>query len=113
MKSLSIAVLLALSWVGPSLAVSAPSSGRLKAEQVCAACHGPDGNSATDQFPRLAGQREAYLVAALRAYRAGLRNDATMGPQAERLTDQEIADLAAYYGARTGLTTRRPTWCGG
>ncbi len=112
MKSLSIAVLLALCWIGASPAASAPSSGRLKAEQVCAACHGPDGNSATDQFPRLAGQREAYLVSALRAYRAGLRNDATMRPQAERLTDQEITDLAAYYGARTGLTTRRATWCG-
>lgn len=113
MKSIMIAILLALSWIGASPAASAPSPGRLKAEQVCAACHGPDGNSATDQFPRLAGQREAYLVSALRAYRAGLRNDATMRPQAERLTDQEIADLAAYYGARTGLTTRRPTWCGG
>lgn len=109
MKSLSIAVLLALSWVGASPATSAPSSGRLKAEQVCAACHGPDGSSATDQFPRLAGQREAYLVSALRAYRAGLRNDATMRPQAERLTDQEIANLAAHFGAQTGLTTSRPT----
>lgn len=113
MKSLSIAVLLAMSWVGAPQAASASSAGRLKAEQVCAACHGPDGNTATDQFPRLAGQREAYLVATLRAYRAGLRNDATMRPQAARLTDQEITDLAAYYGARTGLTTRRPTWCGG
>ena len=113
MKSLSIAVLLAMSWVGAPQAASASSAGRLKAEQFCAACHGPDGNTATDQFPRLAGQREAYLVATLRAYRAGLRNDATMRPQAARLTDQEITDLAAYYGARTGLTTRRPTWCGG
>lgn len=113
MKSMVTAVLLALSWVGASPAANASSSDRLKAEQVCAACHGPDGNSGTDQFPRLAGQRVAYLVSALRAYRAGLRNDATMRPQAERLTDQEIADLAAYYGARTGLTTRRPTWCGG
>jgi cytochrome c553 len=113
MKSQSIAVLLALCWIGASPAASAPSSIPLKAQQVCSACHGKDGNSATDQFPRLAGQREAYLVSALRAYRAGLRNDATMRPQAEHLTDQEIADLAAYYGARTGLTTRRATWCGG
>ncbi len=38
-----------------------------KAQQVCAACHGTDGNSATDQCPRIAGQREAYLVGALQA----------------------------------------------
>ncbi|MBU0752284.1 MAG: cytochrome c [Gammaproteobacteria bacterium] len=112
MKSILIAVLLSLSWAGSSLAASAPSSGRLKAEQVCAACHGPDGNSTSEQFPRLAGQREAYLLAALRAYRAGLRKDPTMRAQAERLSDQEIADLAAHFGAQTGLTTGRPTSCG-
>jgi cytochrome c553 len=112
MKSRLIAVLLSLACAGPSPAANAPSSGRLKAQQVCAACHGPDGNSTSDQFPRLAGQREAYLQAALRAYRDGLRNDPTMRAQAEHLSDQQIAELAAHYGAQTGLTTRRPTSCG-
>jgi cytochrome c553 len=112
MKSILIAVLLSLAWADLSLAANAPSSGALKAQQVCAVCHGPDGNSTSDQFPRLAGQREAYLLAALRAYRAGLRNDPTMHAQAEHLSDQEIADLAAHFGAQTGLTTRRPNWCG-
>ena len=112
MKSILIAVLLSLACAGPSLAANGPSSGRLQALQVCAACHGPDGNSTSDQFPRLAGQREAYLLAALRAYRAGQRTDPTMRAQAEQLTDQQIAELAAHFGAQTGLTARRPTSCG-
>ena len=112
MKPPFLAALL-LCLAGAAVADSGPSSSLLKARQVCSACHGKDGNSASDQFPRLAGQRAAYVASALRAYRAGLRNDPTMRAQAEHLSDPEIADLAAYYGAQTGLATRRPTWCGG
>lgn len=81
-------------------------------QQVCAACHGPDGNSVSDQFPRLAGQREAYLVAALRAYRDGRRSDAVMGPQAAKLSDGDIEQLAAFYAGRTGLGVKQPQWGG-
>lgn len=78
----------------------------------CAACHGPDGNSASEQFPRLAGQREAYLASALRAYRDGRRSDGVMHPQAENLSDQEIASLAEFYAAQNGLAAKQPTWSG-
>lgn len=81
-----------------------------KAQQVCAACHGADGNSATDQFPRIAGQREAYLVGAMRAYRDGRRIDPVMRPQAEKLSDEDIGKLAAFYAAQAGLTVKQPTW---
>jgi cytochrome c553 len=108
---LSVALFL-LCLANAALAGSGMSSSLIKAQQVCSACHGKEGNSTSDQFPRLAGQRAAYVASALRAYRAGLRNDPTMRAQAEHLSNQEIADLAAYYGAQTGLTTRSPTWCG-
>ena len=81
-----------------------------KAQQVCAVCHGTDGNSATDQFPRIAGQREAYLVGALRAYRDGRRIDPVMKPQVEGLSDEDMGKLAAYYAAQAGLTVKQPTW---
>ncbi len=110
MKSPFLVALLLLYLPSAALADSGPPSSQLKAQQVCSACHGKDGNSASGQFPRLAGQREAYIASALRAYRAGLRNDPTMRAQAEHLSNQEIADLAAYFGAQTGLTTRRPNW---
>ncbi len=112
MKS-PLPVLLLVCFANSTLAASGPSSSPLKAQQVCSACHGKDGNSVSGQFPRLAGQRPAYIASALRAYRSGLRTDPTMRAQAEHLSNQEIADLAAYYGAQTGLATRRATWCGG
>jgi cytochrome c553 len=110
MKSPFLVALFLLCLASAAWADSGQPLSQLKAQQVCSACHGKDGNSASDQFPRLAGQREAYIASALRAYRAGLRNDPTMRAQAEHLSNQEIADLAAYFGAQTGLTTRRPNW---
>lgn len=69
--------------------------------QVCAACHGADGNKTLDNtYPRLAGQYADYLEKAMRDYRSGKRKNAIMGAQAQPLTDKEIADVAAYYAAQ-------------
>ena len=70
---------------------------------VCAACHGMDGKSPASIYPNLAGQWPAYLESSLKAYRAGERNggmSAMMTPQAAALSDEDIADIAAYYGAQ-------------
>ena len=74
------------------------AKGKEKAEQVCAACHGKDGNTpnAAD-VAMLGGQYADYLAHALMAYRDGLRDHPLMGPQAKDLTDQQIADAAAYF----------------
>ncbi|GGE63521.1 hypothetical protein GCM10011533_14960 [Streptosporangium jomthongense] len=67
---------------------------------VCAACHGMDGQSSAPIYPNLAGQSATYLELALKAYRAGERSggmSAVMTPQATNLTDEDIADMAAYY----------------
>ena len=78
-----------------------------KAQLVCAACHGADGNSATDQFP-LCRHGRVYLVGALRAYRDGRRIvRKRMNPQAEAgLSDGDIGKLAAYYAAQIRLTVK-------
>ncbi len=65
----------------------------------CQACHGPKGISANPIWPNLAGQQEVYLANTLRAYRSGQRKDPLMGPMAAGLSDQDIADLAAYYAS--------------
>lgn len=83
-----------------------PEGAKEKA-QVCAACHGPDGNSPTPNFPKLAGQNEDYLRFALKHYRNKQRSNAIMNGQAEKLTDQEIADLAAFYAQQKGLQLKR------
>ena len=78
-----------------------------KATTVCAACHGPDGNSPAPNFPKLAGQNQDYMQIALKQYRSKQRTNAIMNGQAEKLTDKEIADLTAYYSQQKGLQVKR------
>jgi cytochrome c553 len=76
-------------------------SGKNKATQVCAACHGPDGNkpSAPDQ-PILAGQHYDYLIRALTDYKIGRRNNPIMKGFAAQLSKQDIEDLAAWFSSQ-------------
>jgi cytochrome c553 len=64
---------------------------------ACAGCHGPEGISANPLWPNLAGQKQAYLVRQLRAFRDGTRRDPMMSPMARPLSDADIDNLAAYY----------------
>ena len=75
--------------------------------QACVDCHGADGNSPIDAtYPKLGGQYADYIEHSLVAYRSGDRGGSTttdlMASQAKELTDQQIADLAAYYGSVQG-----------
>ena len=75
--------------------------GKAKAAQVCAACHGPDGNKPSDPTqPVLAGQYYDYLVRALTDYKIGRRNNAIMKGFAGALTRQDIEDLAAWFASQ-------------
>lgn len=76
---------------------------QLAQQKNCASCHGADGNTpVSPEFPRLAGQHPEYLAKALRDYKGGKRKDPVMGGQAKDLTNQNIADLTAYYGSLQG-----------
>jgi len=102
---MAAAVLLGLAntaWAGHGDA----AAGKAKSE-VCAACHGPDGNSVAPNFPKLAGQNQDYMQIALKQYRSKQRTNAIMNGQAEKLTDKEIADLTAYYAQQKGLQVKR------
>jgi cytochrome c553 len=69
--------------------------------QSCIDCHGAEGNSPLDpSYPKLGGQYADYLGHALKAYRDGEREHALMSQQATGLSDQQIADLAAYFASR-------------
>lgn len=68
---------------------------------LCTACHGVNGNSANPEWPTLAGQSARYIEEQLRLFRAGHRNNAVMYPLAMALTDEDIADLAAYFSTQT------------
>ena len=76
------------------------AAGKAKAQTVCAACHGADGNKTLDgTYPKLAGQYSDYLSKALHDYKSGKRKNPIMAGQAQGLSDQEIADLSAYFGS--------------
>lgn len=76
------------------------AAGKSKA-MMCAACHGADGNSPSDMFPKLAGQGEAYLVKQLTEFKSGVRSNAIMAPMVAALSEQDMADLAAYFSSKT------------
>lgn len=66
---------------------------------VCAACHGPAGVSMIPTYPNLAGQKEAYLAKQLKDFRDGVRKDPVMSGMAAPLSDDDIANLAAYFAS--------------
>lgn len=66
----------------------------------CALCHGPDGQSASAVYPRLAAQHPDYLVKQLKDFRDGRRKSDTMTDMAKDLTDADVAGLAAFFAAK-------------
>ena len=68
---------------------------------VCAACHGPGGVSSNPEWPILAGQGQKYLEKQLRDFKSGERPSLIMQPQAVLLSDEDIANVAAYFAAQT------------
>ncbi len=77
-----------------------PSAGREKAK-VCRTCHGMDGIGRLPHVPNIGGETDFYLTKQLKAFRKGDRRDEQMGIIARNLSDQDIADLAAYYASIT------------
>jgi len=98
MKKWALTAALIAAWlVSPVHAAGDAAAGQSKAA-VCAACHGADGKAIQAAYPNLAGQHPQYLAKQLTDYRDGNRNNALMSGQAANLSDQDILDLAAYFG---------------
>ena len=64
---------------------------------VCGACHGATGLSAAPTYPNLAGQKAAYIVKQLTDFKSGARTDMMMAPMAVNLSEQDMADLGAFF----------------
>ena len=104
---LSAAALVQALWAAPSLAQDQPLKGdpvHGKAiSYTCLGCHGVEGyRNAYPNYsvPRLVGQHPEYIVAALQEYKAGQRSHVTMHNQASSLSDQDMADIAAYFAGK-------------
>ncbi len=89
------------SWAVQALAADI-AAGHAKAAAVCAACHGENGVSVSENIPNLAGQRAAYIEAQLEAFRDGSRKNALMSVIAPQLSADASANLAAYFQSLPG-----------
>ena len=103
MNKLFVSLLLSLAICGTAQAadpvVGDAAAGQAKTA-VCGACHGPDGNSLAPNFPKLAGQGQRYLLKQLHEIKDGKRVVLEMTGLLNNLNDQDLADIAAYYGAQ-------------
>ncbi len=99
MNKTIVSLLLALGLVGAAQAAGDPAAGQAKAV-VCGACHGVDGNSALANFPKLAGQGERYLLKQMQDIKSGARPVVEMTGMLEPLSEQDMADVAAYFASQ-------------
>ena len=102
LSKFSIALTLVLAG-NQAMAGGDAEAGQAKAA-TCVACHGVDGNSAVPTFPKLAGLGHKYLLKQMKDIRDGRRPVALMAGQVDNMSDQDLADIAAFYDAqpRTG-----------
>ncbi len=93
-----LSLVCSLAMLGAVSTANAADAAAGKAKSMtCAACHGANGMSPNDLWPNLAGQKAGYLAKQIKAFRDGNRNDPMMAPMAKALSDDDIANLAAYF----------------
>lgn len=103
MRILTTAVLVSCAAFAATAQAAGDAEAGAKKITTCAACHGKNGKATTPIYPNLAGQSAQYLESALKAYREGQRGGGMavmMTPQAQQLSDEDIADIAAYYSSQ-------------
>ncbi|NVK43771.1 MAG: cytochrome c4 [Oceanospirillaceae bacterium] len=99
MNKLLISLLLTLGISGLAQAAGDAAAGQANTA-VCAGCHGADGNSVVGNFPKLAGQNEAYLLKQLKDIKGGNRQVVEMTGLLDNLSDQDLENIAAYFASK-------------
>jgi cytochrome c553 len=89
---------LAASCLAGAAEAADPAAGRKKARQ-CQTCHGIDGIAKIPIAPHIAGESQIYLETQLKAFRSGKRTHEIMSVIAKGLSDEDIADLSAWYAS--------------
>ncbi len=107
MRKLALPVMLLVGLIGQASAIEGNAEAGKAKSATCAACHGPDGNSPADMYPKIAGQHKGYIVKQLKEFKLGLtsggkegRNNAIMAGMVATLSEQDMHDLAAYYSSQ-------------
>ena len=97
---ITIWISLAIFTAGAIQADGDPAAGQAKS-QICAACHGLDGNSLMPQNPVLAGQVPGYIAQQLAQFKSGVRKNAIMAGMTQVLSEQDMQDLDAWFSSQT------------
>lgn len=82
-----------------AIAAGDPVAGKSKAA-ICAACHGPDGNSTNPAWPKIAGQHEEYIFKQLMDFKSGKRDNPQMSPIISTMNEQDLSDVAAFFSTQ-------------
>ena len=82
----------------PDAQAADAAAGKEKAKK-CQTCHGIDGAAKQPHVPNIGGESDIYLIKQLKAFRSGERQDPQMSIMAKPLTDEDIANLAAWYSS--------------
>jgi len=94
---LTALIVASLGFAGAAQAAGDAAAGKGKAT-ACAMCHGPNGEG-NQMGPKLAGEDQAKFIQAMNDYKSGKRDNAMMKSQANPLSADDIANLAAYYAS--------------
>lgn len=108
MKKFALPLMLLVGLVGLASAFDGNAEAGKAKSATCAACHGMDGNSPTDMYPKIAGQHAGYIFKQLKEFKLGAetggkqgRNNAVMAGMVAALSEQDMKDLAAYFASQT------------
>lgn len=108
MKKILLTILLGLGVLNTASAIEGNADAGKNKSAMCTACHGADGNALVPIYPKLAGQSASYLAKQLADFKLGMtsggkegRVDPIMGGMTMALTEQDMADLGAYFSAQT------------
>jgi cytochrome c553 len=99
--SLAVSCHLAMAATEAPVVKADAAKGQSITSQVCAACHGTDGNSAISTNPSLAGQPAEYITKQLDNFKSGARKNAVMAPMVATLSPEDMKNIAVYYAAQT------------
>ena len=102
-KTVLLSTSVALALLASSTYAAGDAAAGKNKSASCAACHGADGNSVNPVWPSIAGQHESYIQNTLQSFKDGTRTDMLMTAQANTLSDEGIADLAAYFATQKAI----------
>jgi len=107
MKKIILSLLLTVSLISTANALEGDAAAGKAKASTCGGCHGATGLNPSPNFPNLAGQHAAYIKKQLADFKSGVRSDMMMAPMAANLSEQDMADLAAFFSSQKRASERK------